>query len=61
MILLDSADHLICKHEDSLHGESSRAEVEEILETGPEKIHDEDIVVPLLTVPSDVGDAYTAL
>ena len=61
MILLDSADHLICKHEDSLHGESSRAEVEEILETGPEKIHDEDIVVPLLAVPPDVGDAHSAL
>ena len=60
-ILLDSADHLICKHEDSLHGESSRAEVEEILETRPEKIHDEDIVVPLLAVPPDVGDAHPSL
>jgi len=59
--ILDSADHLICKHEDSLHGESSRAEVEEILETGPEKIHDEDIVVPLLAVPPDVGDAHPSL
>ena len=61
IILLDSANHLICKHEDSLHGESSGAEVEEILETGPEKIHDEDIVVPLLAVPPDVRDTHSAL
>jgi len=61
MDILDSADHLICKHEDSLHGKSSGAEVEEILETGPEQIHDEDIVVPLLAVPPDVRDAHPAL
>ena len=61
MILLDSADHLICKHEDSLHGESPGAEVEEILETGAEQIHDEDVVVPLLAVPPDVRDAHSAL
>ena len=61
MILLDSADHLICKHEDSLHGESSGAEVEEILQTGSEQIHDEDVVVPLLAVPPDVRDPPPAL
>jgi len=59
--ILDSADHLICKHEDSLHGKSSRAEVEEILETGSEQIHDEDVVVPLLAVPPDVRDPHAAL
>ena len=59
--LLDSPNHLIGQHEDSLHGESSGAEVEEIFEAGTEEVHDEDVVVPLLAVPPDVGDAHAAL
>ena len=58
---LNSSNHLIRQHEDSLHCESSRAKVEQILKTGSEEIHDEDVVVPLLAVPPDVGDAHAAL
>ena len=58
---LNSSNHLIRQHKDSLHCESSGAKVEEILETWSEEIHDEDVVVPLLTIPPDVGDAHTAL
>ena len=59
--LLDSPNHLIGQHEDSLHGESSGAEVEEIFEAGTEEVHDEDVVVALLAVPPDVRDADSAL
>jgi len=59
--VFNSSNHLIRQHEDSLHCESSRAKVEQILETGSEEIHDEDVVVPLLAVPPDVGDAHAAL
>ena len=58
---LNSSNHLIRQHKDSLHCESSGAKVEEILETWSEEIHDEDVVVPLLAVPPDVGDAHPAL
>ena len=37
------------------------AEVEEVLQRGPQQVHDQDIVVPLLAVPSYVGYAHTAL
>ena len=59
--VLDSPDHLIRQHEHSLHGEPPGAEVEEVLEAGSEKVHDQDIVVPLLTIPPDVGDAHSSL
>ena len=58
---LNSPNHLIRQHENSLHCESSGAKVEKILETWSEEIHDEDVVVPLLAVPPDVGDAHPAL
>merc|ERR1719330_2317574 len=58
---LNSSNHLIRQHKDSLHCESSGAKDEEILETWSEEIHDEDVVVPLLAVPPDVRDTHTAL
>ena len=58
---LDPSDHLIGQHEHSLHGEPAGAEVEEVLETWSEEVHDEDVVVPLLAVPPDVGNAHAAL
>lgn len=58
---LNSSNHLIRQHEDSLHCESSGAKVEEILETWSEEVHDEDVVVSLLAIPPDVGDAHAAL
>lgn len=59
--ILNSANHLVGQHQDSLHGEPPGAEVEEILEAGSEQVHDQDVVVSLLSVPSDVGDAHSAL
>jgi len=61
MHVLDSADHLVSEHENSLHCKSSGAEVEEILEAGAEEVHDEYVVVSLLAVPPDVRDSNTAL
>lgn len=59
--VFNSSNHLIRQHEDSLHCESSGAKVEEILETWSEEVHDEDVVVSLLAIPPDVGDAHAAL
>ena len=59
--VLDSPDHLISQHEHSLHGEPPGAEVEEVLEAGSEKVHDQDIVVPLRPIPPNVGNAYPTL
>ena len=36
-------------------------EVEKVLKGGTEQIHHEDVVVPLLAVPPNVGDAHTTL
>ena len=58
---LDAADHLVGEHEHGLHGEAARAEVEEILETRTEQIHDEYVVVLLLAVPAYVRYADAAL
>ena len=58
---LDSADHLVGQHEDRLHGEASRAEVEEVFERRAQEVHDEDVVVTFGAVPPDVGDADTTL
>jgi hypothetical protein len=59
--VFNSPDHLIRKHEDSLHCESPGAKVEEVLEAWSEEVHDEDVVVPLLAIPPNVGDAHAAL
>lgn len=32
--------YLVCKHKDRLHGETTRAEVEQVLEAGSEQVHD---------------------
>jgi len=59
--ILYATNHLISQHQDSLHGESSRAKVEEILQTRTQEIHDQDIVISLLTIPPDVRDSHPAL
>ena len=53
--------YLIGEHENSFHGESSRAEIEEILERWSKKVHDENVVVLLLGIVSYVWDADAAL
>lgn len=32
--------YLVCQHKDCLHGEATRAEVEQILQTGSKQVHD---------------------
>ena len=59
--ILDPPDHLVGQHEDGLHGEPPGAEVEEVLQAWPEKVHDEHIVVALLPVPAYVWYANSSL
>ena len=59
--ILDPPDHLVGQHEDGLHGEPPGAEVEEVLQAWPEKVHDEHIVVALLPVPAYVWYSYSSL
>jgi len=57
MNVLNAGDELIGEEEDGLQGELAVAEVEEILQTGAEKVQDHGIVVTLSTKPADEGDA----
>ena len=59
--ILDPPDHLVGQHEDGLHGEPPGAEVEEVLQAWPEKVHDEHIVVALLPVPAYVWYSNSSL
>lgn len=51
---LDAADHLVCKHENGLHGETTGAKVEQVFEGGTQQVHDQDVVVTLRPVPSEI-------
>lgn len=35
-----ATNHLVSQHEDSLNGETARAEIEEIFQRGTQQIHD---------------------
>jgi hypothetical protein len=59
--VLQTGDHLVGEHEDSLEGEFAVADVEEVLEGGSEEVHDHNVVVALHAVEVDVGDADAAL
>ena len=59
--VLDPPDHLVRQHEDGLHGEPPGAEVEEVLKAGAKEVHDQHIVVALLSIPAYVGYPYTSL
>ena len=48
---LNPTNHLVCQHQDSLHGKPSRTEVEKVFKTGSQQIHDQDIVVSFLSKP----------
>jgi len=57
--VLDAGDELIGEEKDSLQGELSVAEVEEILQARSEKVENHSIVVTLSTEPADKWDADT--
>ena len=59
--VLDPPNHLVSQHEDGLHGEPPGAEIEEVLKAGAEQVHDQHIVVALLSIPAYVGYPYTSL
>ena len=56
-----SAYGLIGEEKHCFEAEFARAEVEEILEAGPEQLHDHDIVVALAAAPLERGYADAAL
>ena len=58
---LDARYHLIGEHEHGFHCEATRAKVKEVLQAGPQQVHDEYVVVFLLAVPADVRYADAAL
>lgn len=60
MNILDAGDELIGEEQDRLEGKLAVAKVEEILQTGAEKIQDHGIVVTFGTEPSDEGNPDTA-
>lgn len=49
---LNSSNHLIRKHQDSLHSEPSRAKVEQVFETRTEKVHDQQVVLTVCSIPA---------
>jgi hypothetical protein len=57
--VLDAGDELVGQEQDRLQGELAVAEVEEILQTGPEKVEDHGVVVTLGSVPTDERDTDT--
>jgi len=55
--VVHARDQLVGEHERRLEREPAAAEVEEVLERGPEEVEDHDVVVPLGAVPPDARDA----
>jgi len=59
--VLDAADHLVGQHQHRLHRKTAGAEIEEVLKTRTEQLHNEYVVVANLAKPTDVWDAHAAL
>ena len=51
---------MVCQQENGLEAELAVAKVEEVLEGGPEEIHDHGIVVALCSKPANKGHADAA-
>ncbi|KAI6775375.1 hypothetical protein HG530_002133 [Fusarium avenaceum] len=58
--VLDSGDELVGEEKNSLQGELSVTEVEEIFQTGTKKVENHGIVIALGTEPADEGNSNTA-
>ena len=52
---------LICEKKNCFEAEFARAEVKEVLETGPEQLHHHHIVVALFAAPLETRNAHSAL
>ena len=59
MDVFDSRDKLIVQQKDSLEGELAVAEVEKILQAGPEEVEHHGVVVTFCAEPADEGDSDT--
>jgi len=57
--VFDSRDELIGEEEDRLQGEFAVAEVEQVFQTGSEKVEDHGIVITFGAKPADEGDTNT--
>ena len=57
----DSSDHLIGEHEHGFHGESSWTKVEQIFQRWTQEVHDQNVIVPFGTIPSNVWNSNTSL
>ena len=53
-------DHLLCGHAYGLDGEFAPTVVEEVLEVGPEEVHDEHIAQALLSKVENLREARWA-
>ena len=60
MDVLDTGDELVSKQQYGLEREFAVAEVEQVLQTGAQKVDDHGIVVAFRTEPSHEGDADAA-
>jgi hypothetical protein len=58
--VFDAGDQLVGQEQDGLEGELSVAEVEQVFQTGAEKVDDHGIVVTFGAEPAHEGDAHTA-
>lgn len=56
---LDAADHLVGEHQHRLDREPAVAEVEEVLQGGPEQVHDQHIVLLFLAIESKTKTTFT--
>lgn len=59
MDVLDTRNQLVGEEKNRLQGELSVAEVEEVLQAGPEEVEDHGIVVTFRAKPADEGDSDT--
>lgn len=59
--VLNAADHLVSQQQDGLEAKLSRAEVEQIFQTGPQQLHHHHIVVTLGPTPLYRRNTHSAL
>ena len=58
---LDPADELVGEQQDGLEAELAVAEVEEVLQAGPQQLHHHHVVLALAAVVLDKGNPNTSL
>lgn len=59
MHIFNSSNHLIRQHQNSLHCETSGAEIEQILQRRTQQVHDQTMVVSFDSIEANVRNTYT--